>query len=168
LVLALVAITAIASSVMPASAGGGGKYLKKTTYRSSEGIFAVSTDAAQDPASIGPMGTGPVDLGQLGTMATLRLPAGHFAIFAKAWIQRQDDTPQHVHCALVAENRADHTRTQTGAFDASLSLELAHTFAEPGSATVECADDGSGRAELAQTKVQYVRIIAIRAPSLEG
>jgi hypothetical protein len=167
-VLTLVLVGALASSVLPAGARGGARFLKKSVYRAGEGIFTVSSDAAQQPPAIGPMASGPIDLGQLDTMASLPLPAGHFAIFAKAWVQRLDDTPEHVHCALVAENSADHSRTQSGAFDASLSLELAHTFAEPGSATVECAGDASGRTDLAQTNVQYVRIIAIRAPSLVG
>jgi hypothetical protein len=166
-VLALVVIGALASSTLPASAGGG-KDLKKSVYRNSEGIFAVSSDAAQNPPGIGPMSSGPVGIGQLDTMATLRLPAGHFAIFAKAWVQKQGAEAQHVHCALVAESAADHARTQTGEFDASLSLELAHTFGEPNSVTVECADDGSGRVQAEDASVQYVRIIAIRAPSLQG
>jgi hypothetical protein len=165
-VLALVAITAIASSVMPASAGRGQKYLKKSVYGNGEGIFAASHESAQDPKSIGPMGSGPIDPSELDTIASLPLPAGHFAIFAKAWIQRQGTDVQHVHCALVAESQTDHARTQTGEFDASIALELAHTLSEPYTVTLECADDADGRATLEETKVQHARIIAIRAPSL--
>jgi hypothetical protein len=73
-----------------------------------------------------------------------------------------------VHCALIAGGDADHSRTQTGEFDASLALEVTHTFGSPGSATLECANDASGRATLGETTLQHTKIIAIRAPSLQG
>ena len=169
LVLALVLLGALVSSVLPASAGSG-RSLSRSAYRNGEGVFATSTEDAQVTPPIGPMQSGPVDVGELGPMATLQLPAGHFAIFAKAWVQRQGDVPEHVHCALIAENEADHARTQTGQFDASLSLELAHTLAEPGRVVLACANDADpeGRATLQETLVQHARIIAIRAPFSRG
>ncbi|HEX9824893.1 MAG TPA: hypothetical protein VGB51_10960 [Actinomycetota bacterium] len=164
IVLALVAVAAIASWVMPAGAAGGS--LSRRSYRSTEGIFATFKDAAQSTPGVGPMSIDALPVSDLGTMATLRLPAGRFAIFGKAWAEQHGGTIQHIECALVAGVDVDHTRTQTGEFDASLSLEVVHTFAEPGSATIECADDGAAGSEDAHVK--WLKIIAIRAPSLSN
>jgi hypothetical protein len=165
-VLSLISVIAISSSTLPVSAAKGQKFLKKSAYSKGEGIFATQSNGPLTTPSVGAMGSGPIELGQLQTMATLNVPAGRYAIFAKTWVQRQDSDAEHVHCALVAEGVADHARTQTGEFDSSLALELAHSFDSAGNVTLECANDASGRATLAETILQHTKIIAIRAPSL--
>ena len=161
--LAVVSALAIGSTVLPASAGGA-PYLTKKAYRQNEGIFTTWNDAAQQTPGLGPMVAGPIAQSQLATVESLNVPAGKYAIFAKAWVQQHVGAPQHVHCGLFAGGDFDHSRTQSGQFDASLSLEVTHTFSDPGAITLECADDGaSGDSD---AHVQWVKIIAIRANKL--
>ncbi|MGH2710432.1 MAG: hypothetical protein ACRDH9_04400 [Actinomycetota bacterium] len=164
-VLALVAITAIASSVMPTSAASKSlnKFLKKSAYNNGEGIYATFKDAEQQLPGVGGMPGAPIDFAQLATMATLNVPAGRYAIFAKGWVDSHGAV-QHVHCGLLAGGDFDHTRTQTGEFDASLALEVVHNFGSAGTITMECADDGAAGNN--DTQIQWVKIIAIRAPAL--
>ena len=162
-VVALVVVGALASALMPASAASS-PFLKKNVYNKNEGIYSSFKDAEQQLSGIGAMGGAAIDPAQLGTVGTLNLPAGKYAIFAKGWVDSHGGSPQHVHCALVAGGDVDHTRTQTGDFDASLSLQVVHSFGSSGSATLECADDsGAGNND---TQIQWVKITAIRAPAL--
>ena len=162
-VVALVVVGAIASAVMPASAAGS-KFLKKSTYNKNEGIYASFKDAEQQLPGVGPMTGAALNTAQLDTVGTLNLPAGKYAIFAKGWVDSHGGSPQHVHCALVAGGDIDHARTQTGEFDATLSLQVVHSFGSSGNATLECADDSGG--ENNDTQIQWVKITAIRAPAL--
>jgi hypothetical protein len=162
-VVALVVVGALASALMPATAVPS-PYLKKNVYNKNEGIYASFKDAEQQLTGIGPMGGAALNPNQLDTVGTLNLPAGKYAIFAKGWVDSHGGSPQHVHCALVAGGDIDHTRTQTGEFDASVSLQVVHSFGSAGSVTLECADDGGAGNNDAQ--IQWVKITAIRANAL--
>jgi hypothetical protein len=99
------------------------------------------------------------------TVATLPIPAGRWAIFAKADVSTQGGGPVELHCVLKAGTTADHTDPElesggTSAFNENIALNMAHTFTGAGSAALSC--DSSGVA----VDVTWIKITAIKAGTL--
>ena len=100
------------------------------------------------------------------TVATLPLPAGSWAIFAKADTTTQGGGPVELHCQLVAGTSSDHTDPEleaggTAAFTENIALNVAHAFSAPGSAKLNC--DSSG----VTVDVVSIKITAIKAGTLK-
>jgi hypothetical protein len=73
------------------------------------------------------------------TIATLNLPAGNWMIFAKLWMNNTGASGVSPNCFLRTEGAFDETDVNSGVnADASWALNLPHTFASPGAATLTC------------------------------
>ena len=117
-----------------------------------------------------PRESGPIDV------ATLPLPAGRFAIFAKLIIVNNgfdDDQNGHdrVLCRLHAQADFDDAETlveENGFFfreaTAGLNLQVVHTFSSPGGVTLSCFEDDSIR-DLYYTNL---KITAVEASSISN
>ncbi|TMK38337.1 MAG: hypothetical protein E6G56_15140 [Actinobacteria bacterium] len=93
------------------------------------------------------------------TVATLAsLPAGSYAISAKANVTRNGGGATQGSCTLAAEGDNDTglaTLNQTLAVGSTIAVQLTHTFAATGSATLSCS--GIGGSTIA-TKIRLVAI----------
>lgn len=153
---AILAVTAVV-------AGPG--FLKKSTYKKSEGIFSTFKD-------------GPVDLADTGTaIATLDLAKGKYAINAKLWVDPNDAGGANPNvfgrCLLLAGsgetadgdisvvNLAKTTAGNTAA--GTLALTVVHNYTGGGgTATLSCDDNGSN------ARAHDIKITAVRGRSLSN
>lgn len=124
-------------------------------------------------------------------IASLALPAGKFAVFAKLTLRNVDsiDGRSHpVRCKLMAQADFDEARVvvedeqdrndngvpdRDGATSLVMSLMVVHDFDEPGGATLFCVDGttdpGSGTAaQDGDVKYEDLKIIAIEASSISN
>jgi hypothetical protein len=100
------------------------------------------------------------------TVAKLPLPAGGWAIFAKADASTQGGGPVQLHCQLKAGTSTDHTDPEleaggSAAFDENIALNVAHKFSAPGSATLACNSSG------VTVDMVSIKITAIKAGTLQ-
>ena len=100
---------------------------------------------------------------------TLDLPAGSFVIFAKAWIDHGSGVPVRAECTLSAGVDFDQARAgldvNSSVLDtATVSMNVVHTFASPGTAVLEC-DEIESNADL---RVWDAKITAIQVDSLSN
>jgi broad specificity polyphosphatase/5'/3'-nucleotidase SurE len=99
------------------------------------------------------------------TVARLPLPAGSWAIFAKADTSTQGGTAVEFHCTLIAGNSVDHTDPEleqggSSAFTENIALNVAHRFSGPGSASLVCNSSGF------TVDVSSIKITAIKAGTM--
>jgi hypothetical protein len=94
------------------------------------------------------------------TVATMSLPAGSWAIFAKADLSVGADV--QMHCKLIAGNSSDQTDPQMrfATFDQGIALNVTHRFGRPGSVKLTC--DSSG----VSVAVINIKITAVKAGKL--
>jgi hypothetical protein len=176
--LAVLAALAGAMVVAPAGAhvtskfGHLKKHIKKIAKQ--EANKAVAADNAAAEGIFASFQDGPVDIPNGGgTIASLNVPAGKYAVFAKAWVQDQDDGfDVGTFCQLNAGASIDQTYVEAdnptdnpGPSRGTAALELVHEFTAPGTITLDCDDflGGSGVDE-----ARFIKIIAIRSPSLSN
>jgi len=98
---------------------------------------------------------------------TLPLPAGRWAIFAKADASTQGGGPVQFHCTLKAGTSKDHTDPElesggSAAFDENIALNVAHKFTGAGSAVLSCNSSG------VTVDLVSVKITAIKAGTLNN
>lgn len=92
------------------------------------------------------------------TLATVpNLPAGTYSITAKLYLVSDQDSYSSTDCELVAGQDSDLTATSVYSRPdfIGVPLEVAHTYASAGSATVQCDNYG------ADVYVRHVKIMAI-------
>lgn len=122
---------------------------------------------------------GPVPLpresGQI-EIATLDLPAGHFAVFAKLTVVNNgfnddENARDRVICRLSALPDFDNAETlveENGVFFreamAGLTLQLVHSFSSPGQVTLSCYEDDS----ILDLYFTNLKITAIEASSISN
>ncbi len=99
------------------------------------------------------------------TVATLTVPAGRWAIFAKADASTAGGGPVQLHCTLSAGTRVDHTDPEleaggTAAFDENIALNVAHRFSRRGNVSLACNSSGI------TVDVRSIKITAIKARRL--
>ena len=109
-------------------------------------------------------------------IATLDIPAGHFAIFAKLtvvnnWFNDDQNARDRVICRLSALPDFDGAETlveENGLFIreamAGLTMQLVHTFSSPGSVALQCYEDDS----ILDLYFANLKITAIEAPSVSN
>ena len=140
--------------------------------------LAVSPSLLEKGRVFAGFNDGPVPLpresGQT-NIATLNLPAGHFAIFAKLTVVNyglNDDSnaSDRAVCQLNALPDFDHAETvvEEAGFIFSvatgLTMQLVHTFSSPGSVTLSCYEDDS----ILDLSFTDLKITAIEAPSVSN
>jgi hypothetical protein len=154
------------------------KHIKKQFYtkKQSNSRFVLKADSG----SFAGFKNGPGDVPSVpaatdaaATIATLSLPTGNFAIFAKLYVDDAVtfDPPQVVvTCRLEAGSDFDESVTMLfpgGVRDqAVISLQLVHAFTSAGSAVVKCRDDLS--APNTNTVYRQLKITAIEQPSISN
>jgi hypothetical protein len=99
------------------------------------------------------------------TLATLNLPAGSFAIFARAGFRPDGSTNFFADCTLTAGTDSDTISLGAengGSFDVQeTSLNVLHTFASPGSATLSCSTTISQAAKAGDVRITAVQVSSI-------
>jgi hypothetical protein len=96
------------------------------------------------------------------TLATLNLPAGSFAIFARAGFTPVGVSNFFASCTLTAG--ADSDSLDLGAengdpFDVQeTSLNVLHTFASPGSATLSCSTTINQAAKAGDARITAIQV----------
>jgi hypothetical protein len=132
---------------------------------------ALAADSAGQPPHIivlekdGPV---PVPVGQIGSIATMHLPRGRWAILAKLNpVNTGVDNESFVRCRLEAGGDSD--RTEHTIFDPSvtqsrivLGLQIAHFFSRPegGSARLGCSSTQE------DIEARFIRVTAVKAGRL--
>jgi hypothetical protein len=126
------------------------KHIKKQFYtkKQSNSRFVLKTDST----AVAGFKNGPGDVPSVpavtdaaATIATLALPAGNYAIFAKLFVEDTANTTNEyvVTCRLEAGTDVDESMTHVffAPWRAALSLQVVHSFSSAGSAVVKCRDE---------------------------
>jgi hypothetical protein len=147
---AVAAVTAAVMSGAPALAGA-----------------ASSVSAAPSPVIVAGFKNGPVDVTGSGlhTVATMHVPAGSWAIFAKAWVLNLSSSYVEPDCRLVAGGASDSSRpliepNGQSASAATLAFNVIHKFTSAGTAKVECNAFGT------DIQINMIKVTAIKAGKL--
>src|SRR5262249_2991578 len=99
------------------------------------------------------------------TVATMHVPAGSWAIFAKAWVLNLSGNFVQVDCRLVAGAAQDASRPVVApnglnVSAATLAFNVIHKYTTAGTATVEC------NAFNTDIQLNQIKITAIKAGKL--
>jgi hypothetical protein len=136
------------------------------------GAYAGTRPEASGPA--GPAvysgyNNGPISLpATLSTIATMRVPAGSYAIFGKLVVFNNENTDDTLTCQLVAGADFDYSYVVlTGnsvpyANSAALALNVVHHFPRAGKIQLKCTGNG------VDTNAQWIKITAIKTGSLSN
>lgn len=179
--VAVVGLMAIATLMVPASAhvtGSSkhiGKHMKKLFYTKGGAdarfwnvgeLGATIEDKFDEPAIFSSFKNGPIDTpdATLGTLASLSLPAGLYAINAKLYIEDLTGSPV-VTCDVVAGGDSDRVVVTISDVQHAVPLQVVHNFAAAGVVEVKCADDAGVNTT---TKANFIKITAIRGSSLSN
>jgi hypothetical protein len=104
------------------------------------------------------------------TIATLAVPAGKYAIFAKLYVEDTLSVSNEYVVTCRLEAGADFDETATHVFfapwRAAISLQVAHSFPSAGSVVVKCRDDLPPPNTTAVYR--YLKITAIEQASLSN
>jgi len=152
------------------------KHIKKQFYtkKQSNARFVLKTDST----ALAGFKNGPGDVPSVpavtdaaATIATLSLPAGNFAIFAKLYVEDPTAGPVDpditVVCRLEAGTDIDENSTELlPPWRAALSLQVVHAFSSAGSAVVKCRDDQP--APNTTTVYRQLKITAIEQGSISN
>lgn len=152
------------------------KHIKKSFYTKKQSNQRFLQKA--DSTALAGFKNGPGDVPSVpavtdaaATIATLALPAGTFAIFAKLYVEDPTlgpvDPDTTVVCRLEAGTDFDETSTELlPPWRAALSLQVVHVFSAPGSAVVKCRDDLP--APDTTTVYRFLKITAIEQGSISN
>jgi hypothetical protein len=152
------------------------KHIKKQFYtkKQSNARFVLKTDST----ALAGFKNGPGDVPSVpavtdvaATIATLALPAGSYAIFAKLYLEdlvTADVSDYVVVCRLEAGSDFDETTTHVffGPWRSPLTLQLVHSFSSAGSVVVKCRDDRSP--PNTATTYRFLKITAIEQGSVSN
>ena len=152
------------------------KHIKKQFYtkKQSNARFVLKSDSvARAGFKNGPgdVPSVPAVTDAAATIATLALPAGNYAIFAKLYVEDPTigpvDPDTTVVCRLEAGTDVDETSTELlPPWRASISLQVVHAFTAAGSAVVKCRDDLP--APSTTTVYRFLKITAIEQGSVSN
>lgn len=126
------------------------KHIKKQFYtkKQSNSRFVLKTDSR----AVAGFKNGPGDIPSVpavtdaaATIATLAVPAGNYAIFAKLYLEDTTSVTNEyvVTCRLEAGADVDESATHMffAPWRAAMSLQVVHSFPSAGSVVVKCRDD---------------------------
>jgi hypothetical protein len=158
-VITLTLVGAVAGGLMlaPVNAAHSDAHVRnlaKQVVKQNGGIFAMFSDASRS------VPTG------IDTVATLSVPSGRYAIFAKTTVT--DPADIDTQCILVAGNHQDEgwaTVEQNSdelEARATLNLQVGHRFRGSGTIRLRCDDDGDA------DDIEDIKIMAIRQPTLRN
>ncbi len=179
--VAVVGLLAITTLMVPASAHTGSvghlkKHMKKLFYTKGGAdarfwnvgeLGGTIEDKFDEPAIFSSFKNGPIDTPDttLGTLASLSLPAGLYAINAKLYVQDAISTTE-VTCDLIAGADSDRVVVTLSDVQHAVPLQVVHNFAAAGVVELKCADDqGVGDTD---TKANFIKITAIRGSTLSN
>jgi len=163
---------ALTASALVAAAASGAYAATASPGASAHNAATHNADAASSPA--GPAAfsgfhDAPISLpSSLGTIASLRIPAGSYVIFAKATLWNGQNIDDTLTCKLVAGGDFDESITVlTGntvpyADYAATSLNVVHHFNRPGRIRLQCTGGN------VTTTASWIKITAIRVGSLSN
>lgn len=104
------------------------------------------------------------------TVATLSgLPAGSYAIQAKLNASSETASEDFTKCTLVAEDSSDYADDYLGdknfgnSFRAVFALQVVHTFASGGSASIQCYHSIASTAFVREIKITAIKVGSIAA-----
>lgn len=126
-----------------------------------------AASAAASPVIVAGFKNGPVQVTGTGlkAVATMHVPAGSWAIFAKAWVLNLSSSYVEPDCRLVAGGASDSSRpviepNGQSASAATLAFNVIHKFTSAGTAVVECNAFGT------DIQLNMIKITAVKAGQL--
>jgi hypothetical protein len=163
------AMVAAAASGAYAATASPGAAAHNAAAHSAAAHSAAAASSPAGPAAFSGFHDAPISLpSSLGTIASLRIPAGSYVIFAKLTLWNGQNIDDTLTCKLVAGGDFDESITVlTGntvpyADYAATSLNVVHHFNRPGRIRLQCTG-GS-----VTTTASWIKITAIRVGSLSN
>lgn len=166
-----------AKAYLTCSTNQAGKIVAENIRMTAFRTGALDLDLVGGDATFGDLGgptavmfheiAGPIGIpGTLGTVASIPVPAGSWAITAKATIQAPTNNNSSVQCKLLANGAYDIERAgvlgvNIPADRQPIALEVVNTFGAPGTAYLLC-ESSAGNV----TKIDDIRIVAYKAGTL--
>ena len=145
----------VALLVGSATVVAGSPFLKKKAFKKNEGIYAVTKD--------GPVS---VPTGAAGTMASIELSKGKYAISARLYgeVVELDTLNPVVTCRLESSRVLDEVKDFVNGF-AAIPLQATVRLSSPATVTLNCVSAGTNDIEARSIKVTAVRAKKLRVAS---